>query len=58
MGLIGKIGKFSAIDLKKLQQQLNKLKDKNVDAFVEECAKELAARLLATVIKRTPVGDY
>ena len=27
-------------------------------AFFEACAKELAARLLAKVIKRTPVGDY
>ncbi len=25
---------------------------------MEECARELAARLLAKVIKRTPVGDY
>ncbi len=55
---MGKMGSFSASDLKKLQQKLNKLKDKNMDAFVEECAKELAARLLAKVIKRTPVGDY
>lgn len=28
------------------------------DAFMEECCKELAARLLAKVIKRTPVGQY
>lgn len=27
-------------------------------AFFEACAKELAARLLAKVVKRTPVGDY
>jgi hypothetical protein len=26
--------------------------------FIESCAKELAARLLAKVIKRTPVGQY
>ncbi len=58
MGLIGKMGQFSASDLKKLQQQLNKLKDNKVDAFVEGCAKELAARLLTRVIKRTPPGDY
>lgn len=55
---MGKMGSFKASDLKKLQRQLNKIKDGNVDAFVEECAKELAARLLAKVIKRTPVGDY
>ena len=29
-----------------------------VDLFIESCAKELAARLLAKVIKRTPVGQY
>ena len=29
-----------------------------MDAFFESCAKELAARLLAKVIKRTPVGQY
>ena len=28
------------------------------DAFCEAAAKELAARLLAKVIKRTPVGQY
>lgn len=31
---------------------------KQVDLFMESCAKELAARLLAKVIKRTPVGRY
>ena len=29
-----------------------------VELFIESCAKELAARLLAKVIKRTPVGKY
>lgn len=29
-----------------------------VELFIESCAKELAARLLAKVIKRTPVGEY
>ena len=29
-----------------------------IDPFIESCAKELAARLLAKVIKRTPVGQY
>ncbi len=53
-----KMGKFSASDLKKLQNKLNKLKKADVDAFVEACAKELTARLLAKVIKRTPVGQY
>lgn len=52
------MGSFSAAGLKKLQKQLNKIQQGNVEAFIEECAKELAARLLAKVIKRTPVGVY
>ena len=52
------MGSFSASGLKKLQKQLNKIQQGNTEVFVEECAKELAARLLAKVIKRTPVGDY
>ena len=55
---MGKMGNFTISDLKKLQDQLNKPQSGNVEAFVESCAKELAARLLAKVIKRTPVGDY
>ena len=47
-------------------KELEKLKEKimlfgdptKMDQFFESCAKELAARLLAKVIKRTPVGDY
>lgn len=49
-------GRFNFQEFKKLQQQLNKLDDSN--DFVESCAKELAARLLRKVIKRTPVGQY
>ena len=37
-------------------REMEKLQDPN--AFVEACVKELAARLLRLVIKRTPVGDY
>lgn len=55
---MGKMGGFTAADLKKLQKQLNKIQVGNVEAFIDSCAKELAARLLAKVIKRTPVGKY
>lgn len=55
---MAKMGGFSAADMKKLQKQLNKIQQGNVEAFIEACAKELAARLLAKVIKRTPVGEY
>ena len=55
---MAKMGKFSAADLKKLQKKLNKLQKNEIEKFIEACAKELAARLLAKVIRRTPVGDY
>lgn len=44
--------------LKDLQKRMEKLQRNDFQAFCEECAKELAARLLAKVIKRTPVGQY
>lgn len=46
-------------DLENFRQKLEEnLGGNQVDLFIEACAKELAARLLAKVIKRTPVGDY
>ena len=45
-------------DLKKFQEKLNKLNESEINLFIEACAKELASRLLAKVIKRTPVGEY
>ena len=53
---MGRMGKLNFRELKDFEQKLKSMKDP--DAFVESCAKELAARLLAKVIKRTPVGDY
>ncbi len=58
MGVIAKLGNFSADDMKKLQKQLNEIKEYQINAFIDGCAKELAARLLAKVIKLTPVGQY
>ena len=55
---MAKMGSFSLGGLKKLQDNLNKLQEQQINAFCEACAKELAARLLAKVIKRTPVGQY
>ncbi len=51
-----KMGSFDFSGMKELQKDLQKLQ--NSDAFVEACVRELAARLLAMVVKRTPVGDY
>lgn len=54
---MGKTGKFDCKEFKEFQKQLEKLRNEQ-DRFVESCAKELAARLLRMVVKRTPVGDY
>ena len=52
-------GKVNYNQFKDLEKQLEAFnKSINRDAFYEACAKELAARLLAKVIKRTPVGQY
>lgn len=53
---MAKLGKFKASGMKEFRDKLKKLQDP--DAFVESCAKELAARLLRLVVKRTPVGQY
>ncbi|MCD8090945.1 MAG: HK97 gp10 family phage protein [Clostridiales bacterium] len=55
---MGRMGSFDSGDFKKLQRKLEKIKQSDIDEFIEGCAKELAARLLAKVIKNTPVGDY
>jgi len=51
-------GTFNFRDFERIQENLEKLNQEQVDIFIDACAKELAARLLAKVIKRTPVGDY
>lgn len=56
---MGKLGGFDMSGLLKFQKELQKLQEfQKPDEFVESCAKELAARLLRLVIKRTPTGDY
>lgn len=55
------MAKWGAIDykeFKELDQKLEKFEKTEKDKFLEDCCKELAARLLGKVIKRTPVGDY
>lgn len=52
------LGGFDIKGLEKLQKDLNKVGEAQINEFLEACAKELAARLLAKIIKRTPVGDY
>ena len=53
-----KWGSADFAQLKALQERLQKLERMDLDKFCEDCSKELAARLLALVIPRTPVGQY
>lgn len=41
-------------ELEKFTKNLEKLNEQQKDEFLESCCKELAARLLAKVVKRTP----
>ena len=46
-------------ELEKLKEQIMLFGDPTkTDQFLTSCAKELAARLLGKVIRRTPVGQY
>lgn len=55
---MAKWGKCDFKQLKDLQDKMNKLQRDDFHEFCEAVAKELAARLLAKAIKRTPVGEY
>jgi len=44
--------------LLRLQKRMEQLQRRDAEEFCRACAKELAARLLAKVIRRTPVGEY
>lgn len=55
---MSKWGSVDFRELKKLQKQLERMERMELQKFFRDCAKELAARLLAKVIKRTPVGQY
>jgi len=52
---MGKWGKCDIKELLKLQKRLEQ-EQQSVDAFLETCTKQLVARLLGKVIRRTPVG--
>ena len=50
-------GKVNIRDLEKFRDNLEQSLGANqIDEFIESCAKELTARLLARVIRRTPTG--
>ena len=55
------MSKWGGVDAKEFEQLIDKsstLKAKQLDDFYRASAKELAARLLRKVSKRTPVGQY
>ena len=57
--MMAKGGKIDIRGLEQFKEKIEKqLSDEQINEFIESCAKELAARLLAKVIKRTPVGEY
>jgi len=49
-------GSADFAQLQKLRNSVEKLQKVDMQRFCEDCARELAARLLALVIPRTPVG--
>jgi hypothetical protein len=55
---MGRWGRCDYKQLQQLQRRLDRLQKVDLVSFCEDCAKELAARLLGKVIRRTPVGDY
>jgi len=56
--MMAKWGKVDYEQFIRLQKKLQQLEKIDRDQFCRDVAKELAARLLAKVIKRTPVGQY
>lgn len=55
---MAKWGNCDFRELKKFQQELEKMSKANIQKFCEDVSRELAARLLRKVIKRTPTGIY
>lgn len=55
---MAKWGKADFEEFKQLQDRLQNLERIDLDKFCRDVSKELAARLLALVIPRTPVGAY
>ena len=53
------MGKSDFSQLRAFQKRLESVANSQQKAqFYEDCVRELAARFLAKVIKRTPVGQY
>lgn len=54
---MAKWGKCDYKQFEEFQKKIEKLAEADSIKFFENCARELAARLLRKVIKRTPVGE-
>ena len=52
---MAKWGKVDFKDLERLQKKMDKWQQAELEQFCIDCAKELAARLIARAIKLTPV---
>lgn len=55
---MAKWGNCDFSELRKYADKLEKLTDADINDLCVKCSRQLAARLLALVIPRTPVGDY
>ncbi len=56
---MARMGHVDFSELQNFRDEIEeKLGEQAIQDFIESCAKELAARLISKVIKRTPVGDY
>lgn len=51
-------GRCDYKQLQALQKRINELSEIDRDEFIKQATNEIAARLMAKVIKRTPVGKY
>ena len=51
-------GRVNIQQLKRMQRKMERLEQAGFEQFCEDAAKELAARMLGKVIRRTPVGQY
>jgi len=51
-------GRVDYRQLQRIQKNMQKLADTDFDKFCRDMAKELAARMLSRVVRRTPVGQY
>jgi hypothetical protein len=54
---MAKLGSFNFDDFKRLQKNIQDI-EKSYPGFVEECVKEIAGRIFAKTVARTPVGVY